>query len=199
MSLSLNRLNAPQREAVLHALGPLLILAGAGSGKTSTMSYRMAHLILERHVPPSAILGLSFTNKAAAELKERVWKLVSQALGRKATRGLIITTFHSLCVRILRAHADKLGFQNNFTILDQNDQLDVLKQVLRNIKIDERKFDPNVILFEMGQAKNRFLKPEETEAFFLESGRLASDYAIAGRFQLYALPRPTKNFKRDGF
>ncbi|MEO7164417.1 MAG: UvrD-helicase domain-containing protein, partial [Bdellovibrionia bacterium] len=86
MAIQLNHLNSRQREAVLHSLGPLLILAGAGSGKTSTMAYRMAHLITERHVPASDILGLSFTNKAAKELKERVTKLVSQNAGYRATR-----------------------------------------------------------------------------------------------------------------
>src|SRR3954468_5309576 len=127
MSLNLNKLNPSQREAVLHSEGPLLVLAGAGSGKTSTMAYRIAHLISARHVPATAILGLSFTNKAAGELKERVVKLVSGVAGKGATRGLTISTFHSLCVRILREHASKIGFQNNFTIVDTSDQKDILK------------------------------------------------------------------------
>jgi len=179
MALNLNRLNTPQREAVTHGSGPLLLLAGAGSGKTSTMAYRIAYLISQRCILGSEILGLSFTNKAAAELRERVVRLVCSSSGKAATRGLTITTFHSLCARLLRAHADRLGFQKNFTILDQNDQTDVLRQVLRNIKIDDRKFDPDVILFEIGQAKNRFFNPGEAEKFFLDSGKLSSDYAIA--------------------
>ncbi len=179
MGLNLDRLNSRQREAVTHGSGPLLILAGAGSGKTNTMAHRIAHLIADRHVPASAILGLSFTNKAAAELKERVTRLVTQSSGKMATRGLTITTFHSLCARILRAHATHLGFQTNFTILDQNDQNDVLKQVLRNIRIDDRKFDPDLILFEISQAKNRFLSVQEAETYFLEGKRLSPDYAIA--------------------
>lgn len=179
MALQLTHLNARQRDAVLHGSGPLLILAGAGSGKTSTMTYRIAHLIAERNVPGTAIMGLSFTNKAAQELKERVVRLVTESAGRKAARGLTISTFHSLCARVLRTYADRLGFQKNFTILDQHDQVDILKQVLKNIKIDERRFDPDQILFEIGQAKNRFLKPEEAEAFFLESGRMTPDYSIA--------------------
>jgi superfamily I DNA/RNA helicase len=179
MALNLSRLNPRQREAVLHGNGPLLILAGAGSGKTSTMTYRIAHLIAERHQSPTSILGLSFTNKAAAELKERVRELVQKVGGASATRGLTISTFHSLCARLLREHADKLGFQKNFTILDQNDQTDVLKQVYRHLKIDDRKFDLGFIAFEIGQAKNRFLGPEEAERFFLESGRLSGDYAVA--------------------
>jgi DNA helicase-2/ATP-dependent DNA helicase PcrA len=179
MALNLNHLNARQRDAVLYANGPLLILAGAGSGKTSTMAYRIAHLISERKVSAEAILGLSFTNKAAGELKERVRRLVIETSGKSAIRGLTITTFHSLCARILRAYADRLGFQNNFTILDQNDQRDVLRQVLRNIRIDDRKFDPDVILFEIGQAKNRFLGRAEAETYFLESKKLSPDYAVA--------------------
>ena len=179
MPLSLNRLNQNQREAVLYGNGPLLVLAGAGSGKTSTMTYRIAHLIAERNVPASAILGLSFTNKAATELKERVIRLVSEAAGFGATRNIMISTFHSLCVRILRAHGAKLGFQRDFTILDQSDQQDTLKQIMRNIKIDDRKFDLNSILFEIGQAKSRFLSPDAAQGFFLDSGRLGPDYAIA--------------------
>src|SRR5690242_11349939 len=138
MSLNLDRLNPRQRDAVVHGSGPLLILAGAGSGKTSTMAHRIAYLIAERNVASSSILGLSFTNKAAGELKKRVSQLVSQSSGRRATRGLTISTFHSLCAKILRVQAHHLGFQTNFTILDQNDQVDILRRVLKNIKIDER-------------------------------------------------------------
>jgi superfamily I DNA/RNA helicase len=179
MSLSLSKLNPNQREAVLHAEGPLLVLAGAGSGKTSTMAYRIAHLIAARHLPATAILGLSFTNKAAGELKERVAKLVTSVAGKGATRGLTISTFHSLCVRILREHASKIGFQNNFTIVDTSDQKDILKGIMKNVKIDDRKFDLDTILFEIGQAKNRFLSDDQAETYFLESKRLGTDYAIA--------------------
>lgn len=178
VTLNLNRLNDRQREAVLHGNGPLLVLAGAGSGKTSTMTYRIAHLVSARHVSPAQILGLSFTRKAAGELKERVRKLITDTAGKGAARGLTVTTFHSLCVRILRAHADKIGYNKDFTILDQNDQVDVLRQILRNIKVDDRKFDPDMILFEIGQAKNRFLSPEKAEAYFLGQKKLPEDYAI---------------------
>lgn len=179
MGLNLSQLNANQREAVTHTSGPLLILAGAGSGKTSTMSYRIAHLIAERNVSPSCILGLSFTKKAAIELRDRVRKLVAQTSGKSSVKGISITTFHSLCAKILRSYAPLLGFQSNFTILDQHDQGEILKQVLRNIKIDDRRFDLDLILFQIGQAKNRFLKAEEAETFFLEGTSLSSDYALA--------------------
>lgn len=179
MSSRLSSLNDRQRQAVLYGDGPLLVLAGAGSGKTSTMTHRIAHLIAERGVPAENILGLSFTNKAARELKERVQKIVSSQLGARATHGLIISTFHSLCVRILRAHADRLGFQSNFSILDSSDQRDTLKGILKRINIDDRRFDLDRLLFEIGQAKNRFLSPEQAETYFLESGRLPHDYSLA--------------------
>ncbi len=177
--MNLSNLNPRQREAVLHGDGPLLVLAGAGSGKTSTMASRIAHLIAERRVAPHQILGLSFTNKAAKELKERVSKLVSREVGRAGTRGLVISTFHSLCVRILRAHAEKLGFQNNFSIVDTSDQKDILKGIFKNVNIDDRKFDLDRVLFEIGQAKNKFMSPEEAQEYFLGEKRLAGDYGIA--------------------
>lgn len=179
MALQLGRLNQKQKTAVLHGDGPLLVLAGAGSGKTSTMAYRIAHLVAERAVPATAILGLSFTNKAAQELKDRVLRLISESTGRSVRKELTISTFHSLCVKILRAHGERIGFRRDFTILDENDQKDVLKEVFRNIRIDDRRFDLDVILFEIGQAKNRFLTPEQAETQFLESGKLTPDYAVA--------------------
>ena len=179
MSSHLSSLNERQRQAVLHGDGPLLVLAGAGSGKTSTMTHRIAHLMASRGVPAQNILGLSFTNKAARELKERVQKIASKELGPRATHGLIISTFHSLCVRILRVHAERLGFQPNFSILDSSDQRDVLKDIFKRVNIDDRRFDLDRLAFEIGQAKNRFLLPEDAEKFFLESGRLPHDYSIA--------------------
>jgi len=179
VALSLNKLNPNQKRAVLYGDGPLLILAGAGSGKTSTMSYRIAHLISERRVAPTAILGLSFTNKAAAELKNRVKKLVAQSAGAHAGKGLTISTFHSLCARFLRVHADLLGFRTDFSIVDRSDQKDILRAIFKNLQIDDRKFDHEIILGEFGQAKSRFYGIEEAQNFFLSSGRLPSHYGIA--------------------
>jgi superfamily I DNA/RNA helicase len=181
MSLSLNHLNSRQREAVLHTDGPLLILAGAGSGKTSTMACRIAHLIATKNIAPTDVLGLSFTNKAAQELKERVSKLIASKGGRTrgATRGLIISTFHSLCARLLRSHAEQLGFQKDFSIVDRADQKDILRTIFKHLNIDDRKFDHEVILGEIGQAKSRFLSGDMAQAFFLESGRLPGPYQIA--------------------
>ncbi len=179
MNLNLDTLNSYQREAVLHLSGPLLILAGAGSGKTSTMAYRIAYLMAQHAVPGFSILGLSFTNKAARELRDRVLRLMTDQMHTKMTRGLTITTFHSLCAKLLRIHAPCLGFQKDFTILDRNDQVSILKQVLKNIHIDDHRFDPETILFHIGQAKNRFLNPEQTQSYFLESAQLTEDYGLA--------------------
>lgn len=175
--LNLDKLNPPQREAVLHGLGPMLILAGAGSGKTSTMTYRIAHLISEKNVKGAQILALSFTRKAAEELRERVKGMVTKVSGAQACKGLTLTTFHSLCARLLRENAAKIGYSPDFTIFDQNDQGDLVKQILKNIHVDDRKFDPDFILFEMGQAKNRSLAGEAAKDFFFNGGRLQSDYA----------------------
>ena len=177
VSTLLQRLNSRQREAVLHGSGPMLILAGAGSGKTSTMAHRIAHLIAEKKQPANSILGLSFTRKAATELKERVTRLISKAAGGDKTRGLLISTFHSLCVRILREHATQIGYGRDFSILDSNDQLDLIRELMKAIKLDERKFDAGLIQFQISQAKNRFLVPERSEDYFFSEARLSPDYA----------------------
>jgi DNA helicase-2/ATP-dependent DNA helicase PcrA len=180
--LDLSRLNPEQKTAVLHVDGPLLILAGAGSGKTNTMTHRIAYMIAERGIPASRILGLSFTNKAAAELKDRVKKLVHKSAGDQASKGLIISTFHSLCVRILREFAPRVGYTPQFSILDPNDQVAIVKEILRFIKIDEKKFDPSWVLFQIGQAKNKFLSGDSAAEFFdsLKGPKVAyDDYSIA--------------------
>lgn len=164
--LDLSRLNAEQRTAVLHTEGPLLILAGAGSGKTNTMTHRIAYLIAEKKVPASRVLGLSFTNKASTELKERVKKLISKVAGDKAAKGLVVSTFHSLCVRMLREFAPRIGYTPQFSILDPSDQESIVREILKLINIDSKKFDPSWILFQIGQAKNKFLSGEAAAQFF---------------------------------
>jgi DNA helicase-2/ATP-dependent DNA helicase PcrA len=164
--LDLSRLNPEQRAAVLHTEGPLLILAGAGSGKTNTMTHRIAYLITEKGIPANRILGLSFTNKAATELKDRVRGLVKKVAGDGAAKGLIVSTFHSLCVRILREYADRIGYTREFSILDPSDQEAIVREILKSINIDSKKFDPAWILFQIGQAKNKFLEGDEAHAFF---------------------------------
>ena len=180
--LDLSRLNPEQRSAVLHVDGPLLILAGAGSGKTNTMTHRIAYLISEKGIPAHRILGLSFTNKAATELKDRVKSLTSKVGGTRITKGLIVSTFHSLCVRILREYATRVGYTNTFSILDTKDQEGIVKEILRYIKIDEKKFDPSWVLFQIGQAKNKFLSGEAAAEFFdtLKGPKVSYDeYSIA--------------------
>lgn len=182
MPLDLSKLNPHQREAVLHTTGPLLILAGAGSGKTNTMAHRIAHLISARGLRGHEILGLSFTNKAARELKDRVLGMVSPLVSESQLKGLTVSTFHSFCVKLIRAHSLRLGFQPGFSILDSGDQNDVLKQVLKNIKIDDRKFDTGFLLSQFSLLKNSSIKVEAAQAHFLESiqtGRLHVDYATA--------------------
>jgi len=180
--MDLSRLNPEQRKAVLHVDGPLLILAGAGSGKTNTMTHRIAYLIAEKKIPPSQILGLSFTNKAASELKERVRSLVKKVAGEKAAKGLIVSTFHSLCVKILREFAPLAGYTSTFSILDPQDQEGIVKEILKYINIDAKKFDPSWILFQIGQAKNKFLTGENANQFFngLKGPKVSFDeYSIA--------------------
>ncbi len=179
MDKLLHRLNPSQREAVFHKNGPLLVLAGAGSGKTTTMATRIAYLIAKHHISAENILGLSFTRKAAGELKERVVKMIGQTSGKHAAKGLTLSTFHALCVRILRARAADIGFTSDFTILDANDQGDIVKSVLRQIRLDDRKFDADLIKFEISQAKNRFYGPDQAREFFLSAKRMSEDYAIA--------------------
>ncbi len=153
------------------------------------MAHRIAHLISARHVGARDILGLSFTNKAAKELKERVTGLVKKNSGPKAAHGLTISTFHSLCARVLRVEAERIGYRKDFTIVDEGDQRDTLRGVLKNINIDERKFDLDVLRFAIGQAKNKFMGPGQADAtYFMEASNLSMDYAIAaesayGRYQ----------------
>jgi len=182
LKLDLSRLNAEQRAAVLHTEGPVLILAGAGSGKTNTMTHRIAYLIAEKKVQPSRILGLSFTNKASTELKERVKKLVTKIAGPKSTNGLVVSTFHSLCVRILREFAHRIGYTPEFSILDPSDQEGIVREILKLINIDSKKFDPQWVLFQIGQAKNKFLSGEDATLFFdtLKGPKVSyDDYSIA--------------------
>ncbi|WP_018130790.1 DNA helicase PcrA [Effusibacillus pohliae] len=148
-------LNPQQREAVLHQDGPLLILAGAGSGKTSTLTRRIAYLIHERRVAPWSILAITFTNKAAREMRERVEKWVGSIAA-----DMWVSTFHSMCVRILRREIEKLGYASTFTILDAADQVTAVKQCLSDLNLDPKKYDPRAILNHISGAKNQLLGPQ---------------------------------------
>ncbi|MFD1360805.1 DNA helicase PcrA [Lentibacillus salinarum] len=152
----LNGLNKEQQEAVKHTDGPLLIMAGAGSGKTRVLTHRIAYLLAEKDVSPRNVLAITFTNKAAREMKKRVNKLVG-AGGEQ----IWVSTFHSMCVRILRRDIDRIGYNQNFTILDSSDQLSVIKQILKDLNIDPKKFDPRAMLGQISAAKNELVTPEE--------------------------------------
>ena len=152
----LRGLNPVQREAVLYAEGPLLLFAGAGSGKTRVLTHRVAYLIAERHVSPRHILAVTFTNKAAQEMKERIERLVSENVGRH----LWVGTFHATCARILREHGEKIGIDRDFLVYDDSDQLTLMREVLRSLSIDEKKFTPRAILSHISRAKEQLVTPE---------------------------------------
>ena len=151
----LQGLNTEQAEAVQTTDGPLLIMAGAGSGKTRVLTHRIAYLMDEKDVAPRNILAITFTNKAAREMRERVQRLVGAAADQ-----IWVSTFHSICVRILRRDIDRIGYSKNFSILDTGDQLTVIKQVLKDLNIDPKQFDPRAMLGSISNAKNELITPK---------------------------------------
>jgi DNA helicase-2/ATP-dependent DNA helicase PcrA len=152
----LNGLNPEQQNAVKATDGPLLLMAGAGSGKTRVLTHRIAYLIVEKRVNPYNILAITFTNKAAREMRERIGKMMGGA-----AEEIWISTFHSMCVRILRRDIDRMGFNRNFTILDTGDQQSVIKGILKDKNLDPKKNDPRAILGAISSAKNELIDPEE--------------------------------------
>ncbi len=154
MTIAIDSLNDPQRQAVLTTEGPLLVLAGAGSGKTRVLTYRIAHIIDDLGVAPWEVLAITFTNKAAAEMRERLGTLIG---GR--SRGMWVSTFHSMCVRILRADADKLGYSRNFTIYDTDDMKRLYKEIMTELDIDSRRYPLNALMNRISQAKNELKVP----------------------------------------
>ncbi|AOZ93322.1 DNA helicase PcrA [Paenibacillus crassostreae] len=155
---AIKKLNPPQQQAVVATDNPLLIMAGAGSGKTRVLTHRIAYLIATRKAPPWAILAITFTNKAAREMQERVSKLV----GREG-RDIWVSTFHSMCVRILRKDIERIGFSSSFSILDSTDQLSVIRNCMKELNIDTKKFEPKAIQSIISAAKNELLLPDQFE------------------------------------
>src|SRR5690625_2438633 len=151
-------------------------MAGAGSGKTRVLTHRIAYLIHEKGVPPYNILAITFTNKAAREMKERVEELVGTA-----GESMWVSTFHAMCVRILRRHIDQIGYDSNFTILDTSDQLTAIRQVLRNLNIDTKQFDPRTVLNRISAAKNELITPEK----FAEEASSYREEIYADIYQAY--------------
>ena len=167
-------LNPMQKEAVLHTEGPLLILAGAGSGKTRVLTHRVAYLIDEKQVNPWNILAITFTNKAAGEMRERVDQLVGFG-----AESIWVSTFHSTCVRILRRHIEYLGYTTNFSIYDSDDQKPLMKQVFKAMDVDTKQFKERSVLGTISSAKDKLIGPDE---FLLNAGQ---DFRQRGIGEIY--------------
>jgi len=148
----LSELNEQQRAAVEHVNGPLMIVAGAGSGKTKVLTTRIAHL-MRQGVDPFNILALTFTNKAAAEMKERIEKI----LGNSEARNLYIGTFHSVFAKIMRAEATKIGYPSNFTIYDADDAKSLIRSIISENKLDDKIYKPNLVYSRISSAKNSLI------------------------------------------
>ena len=155
----LEGLNDKQYEAVINTDGPCLVIAGAGSGKTKVLTHKIAYLMQEKDIKPWNILAITFTNKAANEMKERVEALVGDD-----AKDMWIGTFHSICVKILRRFIDRIGFDHSFVIFDTSDQRTLIKECLKDLKIDDKMFTDRIVQFEISNAKNDMKEPEEYEA-----------------------------------
>jgi len=171
----LKDLNEKQRQAVMHTEGPLLILAGAGSGKTRVLTYRIAYLIY-KGVRPENILAITFTNKAAREMKERVADLLP-----KESKSLLVSTFHSACVRILRSDIDKLGYSRNFTIFDTQDQQVLAKECLKSMNLDEKKYTPAGMLHYISSSKDKLFTPKKCT----DTARDVREQTMAALYEMY--------------
>ncbi len=172
----LNDLNPQQQAAVTHTEGPVLILAGAGSGKTKVLTYRVAYLVAQKHIPAHQILMLTFTNKAAGEMKNRIQKLLSQDNHTPRSLGEVgpfAGTFHSLCVKILRIHGKEIEIPNNFVIYDEQDALDVIRDIMKRLDISTKSFNPGAVLHTISEAKNELISaveyPQYARGYFQET------------------------------
>ncbi len=172
----LAELNEPQREAARHGDGPLLVLAGAGSGKTRVLTHRIAYLLATGQARPGEILAITFTNKAATEMRERVESLVG-----RATRAMWVTTFHSACARMLRADAERLGYSRGFTIYDESDSLRMLKRCMESLHVDPKRYPPRAIRSQISGAKNQLV---DADAYAQAQGSVFEE-TTAGVYRLY--------------
>jgi len=177
----LEQLNEQQREAVSATEGPVLILAGAGSGKTRVLTYRAAWLIRGLGIPPEEIVAVTFTNKAAEEMKGRISGLLAADAG--GSRGIRMGTFHSLCLRVLRVEAPRIGYQRDFTVFDTADQTALMKEVVAELRLDPERFAARAVLHRVSAARNRFVMPEEIAAALDDP---MSDGGVARAAELYA-------------
>jgi DNA helicase-2/ATP-dependent DNA helicase PcrA len=172
----LSGLNPPQREAVEHSEGALLVIAGAGSGKTRVLTHRIAYLLATGEARPGEILAITFTNKAAAEMRERVGQLVGRSV-----RAMWVTTFHSACARMLRVDAERLGYSRGFTIYDQSDSLRMLKRCLRELGVDPKRYPPRAIHSKISGAKNQLIDAD----MYAETQGSLFEEVVAEAFPLY--------------
>ena len=173
----LEGLNKAQHEAVLNVEGPSLIIAGAGSGKTKVLTHKIAYMINEKGISPWNVLAITFTNKAANEMKNRIEKLVGDK-----SNDMWIGTFHSICVRILRRYIDRIGFGTSFVIFDTLDQRSLIKQCLKELNVDDKIFTDRGVLAEISNAKNEMLTPVAYMARV--SGEFRKE-KIGGIYELY--------------
>ncbi len=169
-------LNNKQKEAVLQTDGPCLVIAGAGSGKTKVLTHKIAYLVGEKNVAPWNILAITFTNKAANEMKERIGKLVGDI-----ANDMWLGTFHSICVRILRKYINCIGYDNSFVIFDTTDQKSMVKACLKELQIDDKLFNERAVLSEISNAKNEMLEPDQYVA------RSVGDYRKETIGKIYTL------------
>ncbi len=169
-------LNEPQAKAVRHGEGPLLVLAGAGSGKTRVLTHRIAYLLATGAARPGEILAITFTNKAASEMRERVEQLVG-----RSTRAMWVTTFHSACARMLRADAEKLGYSRSFTIYDESDSLRMLKRCMAELGVDPKRYPPRSIRSQVSGAKNKLV---DAAAYAQAQGSVFEE-TVAAVYELY--------------
>ncbi|MFS8119694.1 MAG: UvrD-helicase domain-containing protein, partial [Microcoleus sp.] len=159
----LEGLNSEQQKAVRHGDGPMLLLAGAGSGKTKTLTHRIAHLIAVQNIRPEQILAVTFTNKAAKEMRHRLASLVGHTSDDRSFMPFM-GTFHSICVRLLRIDGEQIGIPRNFVIFDESDRLNIIKEAMKQMGISEKQFSPRSISSLISSAKNDLVSSEEFAA-----------------------------------
>ena len=174
----LNGLNKEQKEAVMHVDGPLLVIAGAGSGKTRVLTHRIAYLIAEKNVNPWNIIAITFTNKAAKEMKTRIENIV----GSEKANDIWVGTFHSMCVRILRREITKIGYGSDFVIFDTGDAKSVIKECIKELKLDDKVYSDKYLAFEISKAKNEMITPERFANMYASNARMT---VVANVYNLY--------------
>lgn len=178
MSEFTKALNPMQQQAVMQTEGPLLVLAGAGSGKTTVLVNRVAHILKDLNVPPYRVLAITFTNKAANEMKSRIENIFGAGV-----KDMWISTFHSMCVKILRRYITRIGYDNNFAIYDTSDSLTLMKQCLKEADLSDKNFPPKSVLSQIGRAKDEMLTPEEYEKVNGSNFRLANISKLYNMYQ----------------